>query len=407
MRRPLPPALLLGLALLGRACPAAEPVFVARTTAGKVLRGPLHRLGADWSIELGKGVRHKVADGELVSLRREGAALPPFPADEQVILANGDRVPVQDLRLDDEKLHFRHKDLGDGELSLPLSAVAVIWRTAPDGVVGPEQFRRRLTLSKRTTDLVLLRNGDRLEGTLNALGGGAVEMEVARKPTSTRWAQVAAVALSSELAERQRPKGTQARVVLADEGTSPGGRITLASATSEGDLLRGRTAFGALVRIPVEKVVALEITGGKVDYLSSLKPAKYVYRPYLDERWRWWADANALGRDMRLAGSTYDRGVGMHASSSLSYALEGEYRTFEATVGLDDRDGIKGRARVRVLRDGKPVDLGGKGVLTRAGGPMEVRVDVEGAKVLTLEVEPAGEANVQGVVNWANARLIR
>jgi hypothetical protein len=395
------------LVLLPVASRAAEPLFVARTAAGKELRGPLHKLTADWSIEIGKGVRHKITGTDLLSLRRDGVVLPPLPRDEQVILANGDRVPAVDLRLDDEKLHFRHKDLSDGEVSLPLSAVALIWRTAPDGIVGAEQFRRGLTLAKRTSDSVLLRNGDRLEGTLNALGNGAVEMEVAKKSTSARWGQVAAVALSSELAEGGRPKGVQARLVLAEGSNSPGGRITLVSATSDGDLLRGKTTFGALVRIPVEKILALEISGGNVVPLSSLKPSKYVYRPYLDENWSWWTDANVRGRDMRLVGSTYDRGIGMHSPSSLTYALDGNYRRFEATVGLDDRDGVKGRARVRVLRDGKPVDLGHEAVLTRAGGALDVRIDVEGAKALTLEVEPADEAHVQGVVNWVNALLVK
>src|SRR4051812_32608760 len=110
---PARPAMLLW-ALLAVTADAAGPVFVARTTAGKEVKGPLVRLD-DWSVELGEGVRRRLADGNLLSLRREGAAFPEFPTDEHLVLGNGDRVPVQELRLDDEKFYFRHRDLGGGK----------------------------------------------------------------------------------------------------------------------------------------------------------------------------------------------------------------------------------------------------------------------------------------------------
>src|SRR5205814_1545449 len=112
------------------------------------------------------------------------------------------------------------------------------------------------------------------------------------------------------------------------------------------------TTFGALVRVPLERVAGLEVLGGKAVYLSDLAPAKYEYRPWLDEKWGWSADGNVLGRDLRLGGSTYDKGVGMHAHSLLTYALGGRYQRFEALVGLDDLDGRQGKVRVKVLLDG-------------------------------------------------------
>jgi hypothetical protein len=404
---PLLASLLLPLVWLLSAAPAAEPVFLARTAAGKTIRGPLHKLANDWSVEIGQKLRRKIAAGDLVSLRQEGVALPPLPADEHLILANGDRLPAQDLRLDDEKLFFRHKDLDDKELSVPLSAVVVIWRTAPDRVVLPERFRRRLFTEKRKSDRVLLRNGDTLEGTFNGLKGLDVEVEANKKTSKARWAQVAAVAMSTELVDRLRPKGLHARVVLTDKDGGSGGRMTLTTATCDGILLRGRTVFGALVRIPIERVVALDVLGGKAVDLSDLPPAKYEYHPYLDEKWGWSADGNVLGRDLRLGGSTYDKGIGMHAHSALTWSLAGAYKRFEARVGLDDACGRKGRVRVRVLVDGKAGDPGRKEPLTHASGPLAVSVDVQGAKTLTLEVENAEEGVVQGVVDWVEARLIK
>ncbi len=381
---------------------------MARTAAGKEIRGPLHKLAAGWSVEIGKGTRHTVAGSELICLRQQGVALPPLPCEEHVILANGDLISVQNLRLDDEKLVFRDKELfGDEEVSLPLSAVAVIWFSAPERVVHPERFRRVLLSAKRPRDRVLLRNGDSLEGTFNALSAESVGVEVGKKTVTARRPQVAAIALSTELVDRQQPKGVYARVVLADTESSRGSRLTLTSATCEAGVVRGKTVLGTPVRFPVDRLVQLEILGGKAVRLVDIKPAKYEYRPYLDEQWTWSRDGNVMGRDFRLSGSTWEHGVGMHAHSLLHFPLDGAYRGFEALVGLDDRDGRKGRVRVRVLLDGKPLDLGKKDVLTRSAGPLSVRVSVEGGKTLTLEVENGEDGPVQGVVNWVDARLIR
>ena len=57
--------------------------------------GPIARLGPDWAIEIGKGVRHKVVAGELIHLRQKGASLPPLPSGEHLLLATGDRLPFR------------------------------------------------------------------------------------------------------------------------------------------------------------------------------------------------------------------------------------------------------------------------------------------------------------------------
>src|SRR5262245_3297275 len=115
MRHLTPLALVL---LLPHAASADEPVFVARTAAGKEYAGPLAHLDKDWALELGERVRRKVAAGDLVELRQKGASLPPLPAGEHLILTSGDRLPFTSLRLDDEKVYVRHPDLGGDEVAI-------------------------------------------------------------------------------------------------------------------------------------------------------------------------------------------------------------------------------------------------------------------------------------------------
>jgi hypothetical protein len=388
----------------------ADPVFVARTVTGRQLKGPITRLGSDWALEIGSKPRRKVPAGELIELRQVGVALPPLPADEHLVLASGERIPFRGLRLDDEKVFFRHPDIAGGaETSLPLSAVVLLWRLAPDRVAVPERWRRDLQRGKRARDRVVLRNGDVIEGTLNAITAvGDVEVEANKKTVKAKWSQVAAVALSSELADRPRPMtGLAARVVLTASERSPGARLLLTAPNLLDGELRGKTSFGAIVRVGLERIAHLELLGGKVVPLSSLQPSKYEYRPYLDEKWSWSAGCNVTGRDLRVGGSAYDQGIGTHASCRLSYRLGGAYRRFEALVGLDDRDGRDGKVRIKVEIDGKPAELGKKELLSRATGPWPIAVPTGGAKELSLVVECADDGPVQAVVNWVQARLIR
>ena len=399
-------ALLIATAIL---CAAEEPApsFVVVTTNGAPLRGQLQELKPDWSFRVGD----KMLGGqEVVNLRRVDVQLPPLPTEKHLILANGDRIPMDAPRLVGEKLHFVHPDLGDGkDVSVPLSAVAVLWFTTPDNVEYPDLLRRQLTNATRSRDRVLLRNGDALEGLLNALDGKRVEVEVNRKPITVSLDKVSAIALSTDGLDKMKPKGVYARVVLTGGDGTNGTRLSLSSATCDGVILQGTTVFGANLRVPLDRIASLDLMQGAAVYLSEIKPAKFEQTSYLGDgvKWPLVADAAVTGRDLRLHGSVYDKGLGMHSRSRVTYVLDGKYRRFDAIVGLDDETGREGSARVRVFGDGKALDLGKDGDLTAKNGPLLVSVPVTGVKELTLETDFGRRGDVQGHVDWADARLIK
>ena len=109
------------------------PGFVARTADGADVKGELRELRPDWSVRLGDGDGGRVKGADLLGLRQDGRPLPPPPADGFLLLFNGDRIPAEAPRVDGERLRFRSPDLAGGkEVDLPLAALAVYWRTAPD-----------------------------------------------------------------------------------------------------------------------------------------------------------------------------------------------------------------------------------------------------------------------------------
>ncbi len=396
----------LFLALFARAGDA-PPAFVVRTADGKSTQGRLQSLGPDWSVHVGDAT---LDGGDALTVRRAGLALPPPSLDAQLLLAGGDSVAVDAKdgpRLVGERLHFVCPVLAGGkDASVPLSAVSAVWYGGAAGE-NPERLRRRLVAETRKRDVVLLKNGDILEGVLTALDAAGVTIEVDHRPVTVDVNRTAAVALSSDLTEAPKAKGVYARVVLDGPGGAAGARLSLASARcADGETLTGETLFGAAMSAPLANLAALDLFGGKAVYLSELKPTRYEYFPYLDERWDWSRDADVTGLDLRLAGSTWDRGVALHSHARLTYAVPKDCRFFEALVGLDDRTGRRGDVRVRVLADGKPLDLGADRDLT-AGAPLSVRVDTAGAKELTLEVDFGQGGPVQDHVDWVDARFVK
>jgi len=112
------------------------PIFVLSLANGSTVAGPVEQIGDNWSVRLG-GVKPVSATGlQAISIHRENTSLPAWPRNEQVILANGDRLPGTVRELSGDRLLVR-TDLGkEADLTIPLSAVSVIWVAAPDGVDG-------------------------------------------------------------------------------------------------------------------------------------------------------------------------------------------------------------------------------------------------------------------------------
>src|SRR5262249_38981428 len=171
-----------------------------------------------------------------------------------------------------------------------------------------------------------------------------------------------------------------------------------------------QTLFKENVKIPTDRIVAIDVEQGKAIYLSDLKPTKYHYQSFDGEDPSWVADRNANGQPMRLktaeGESAFGRGIGLHADCTITYALGGKYRRLESLAGLDARSGLVGDAILEITVDGKAIELPGSGRLTQSGGPITLKVDIMGAKELTIAVRPGNGGIVQDHVNLTDARLI-
>jgi hypothetical protein len=398
---------LLCFAGMSRADEAKPVPFDVHLADGTNVSGMVEKINDDWSISVA-GVKEPVGKGNtLISMRRKDRPLPPPPAREHLLFTNGDMLPCRILDLSKERLRFEFATEPAGErnrqeLNAGIADLATLWFTAPDGVENAERFRLQLPREKRRRDRIYFRNGDKIEGVLTSVEQKTVSFEVEKKAVRFDRERIAVIALSTEFARALRPRKVCGRLVLAN-----GCRLTLASLQGAGESWTGKTITGTTVQIPVDQIVALNLLQGRAVYLSDLKPRNYQHIPYLGVRWEYELDAAVSGEPLLLAGNSYDKGIGMHTESRLTFALSGEYEWFETLAGIDDRAAPLGSAFVEVLVDGKSVAPGSESELTSSAAPRRLRLSVKGARELILVTRFGRRGDVQGHVDWAEAKLIR
>ncbi|WP_298040162.1 NPCBM/NEW2 domain-containing protein [uncultured Microbacterium sp.] len=100
---------------------------------------------------------------------------------------------------------------------------------------------------------------------------------------------------------------------------------------------------------------------------------------------------------------TYDKGLGVHATSKITYYLGGQCTTFTSDAGLED--GFAGKVIFRVDVDGAQKYQG----KTFTGGMLteQITVDVRGAQYLELKVDPTDDGAINGAHGvWGQPMLV-
>jgi hypothetical protein len=229
-------------------------------------------------------------------------------------------------------------------------------------------------------------------------------MTVEGKQVQTPWSKLAGIAWNTDRQARLRTKQMYYRAVLQG-----GTRVNFNALRFDGKSQRwtGTTQFGTTLDVPAANVLALDVRQGAAVDLADLAPSQYEHRPYLGVSWPMAKDTSVTGHPLRLANSTYEKGLGLHAPCQVTYKLNGQYERFESMVGLDDVRAPRGRARLSILLDSKRIELHDGKEMTNRDPPLHVRLDVRKVKEMTLVVEQGSFGDVQAHVNWANARLIK
>jgi hypothetical protein len=161
---------------------------------------------------------------------------------------------------------------------------------------------------------------------------------------------------------------------------------------------------GGKVAFPWSAAARVEVRSQRVAFLSDLKPTSVEESALVTLTRPWRRDANVLGKPLTLGGKVFDKGIGVHARSSLTFAAAGQYDTLAAVIGIDAAAGGKGDCVYSVLGDGQPI------FTKRVKGsdpPQEIRLEISRCEQVTLLVEPGADLDLADHANWCDARFIK
>ena len=192
----------------------------------------------------------------------------------------------------------------------------------------------------------------------------------------------------------------QVMIELADGSCFSGGMKSSGEKT-----MRVATTFGLEVDVPLADVRRLKLRSDRVQFVSDLKPANQRVEGVLHAPWPIRADQNVLGNPLSIGGRKFERGVGVHSRTELTYGIAGDFERFAATIGIDDAVRPLGSVVMQVKGDGRT--LFDSGLIAGNDPPRDVLVDVAGVQSLTLLVDYGEGLDASDHADWGDARLLR
>lgn len=358
--------------------------------------------GNRFELERG-GKRTAIALEDVVRITVRERSARPLLAGSVVLLANGDALMARVTGMNDEHILLAWSEYdGWPAVTVPLETVRGIILDVPPTSAARNDLFRRVLDRREASDLLMLKNGDRVSGELLGMGRGSFLLETAAGELKIALDQALGLSMNDELVSFPEIAGLRLQLTLTN-----GSRLTVRQLHQKSAVaLTCQLVTGATLEIPLSAIVRVDCLGGRVVYLSDLEPSDYEFTPYLSTQWMLRRDRSVDGAPLRLRGVEYTRGLGMHSQSRVSYPLDGKYDRFEAVVGIDDETGGAGSVICAVEVDGKRRWT--SETLTGASPAVSLpNVDVSQARELTLIVEFGQLGDVQDHVDWCDARLVK
>ncbi|MEU7013974.1 NPCBM/NEW2 domain-containing protein [Streptomyces sp. NPDC046385] len=116
-------------------------------------------------------------------------------------------------------------------------------------------------------------------------------------------------------------------------------------------------------------------------------------------------DKSVGGNTLTLNGTTYTKGIGTHADSTVTYALDGGYTRFQSDLGVDDEVTANATVKFEVWGDGTKL-YESPTPMTPTSATAAVDLNVTGVTTLTLKVTDAGDGINSDHADWAGATLL-
>jgi len=393
-------ALLLALTL-----GAAPPEFEVRTITGQTLTGTLESLDA-------KQVTLGTADGpvklQVAALMEIAPKEKATPAEDEtgvwIELVDGSKLVGRAYTVSKRKARITL--VGGRTLDVPVSGVAnVRLQTVSAGV---EAEWSQILDMELTKDLLVLRKDDVVDyhkGHLEDVDDAVVKFDLDGDVLPIKRSKILG------LRYYHPPNGNlpEAVCLLSD---ATGSQWWVHELTLSGEL-QWTTPGGLEMTRPLAEVTKIDFSGGKIVFLSDLKPESVDYTPYfgtskdlpvLGQFFGPRMDTNLESGPLKLGNKEYGKGLALHSRTKMVYRLPDRFRRLKAVVGIDD--GVRPHGDVQlVIRGDDQVLLDEK--LTGTDPPKPIDLDVTGVRRITILVDFGEKLDVADHLDLCEARITK
>ena len=383
----------------------AQARGTVQTIDGKTLTGTLAIAEGGSVTVIGEAGEAKLDIAELVSFERADARPRNVQVENRVWLRSGLELPAKKLSgrvAVDGKPAILVVRLPSGlDLEVPVSTVRAIRQ---GGLQRPQPalFKQDLEEPLANIDLIyVVKNGKAQRSSVEVTGFTAESIDFILRDAEYEFelSGIAGVVFGANTGfapDRQsRPRVS----VSLTTGERIEGKIL-----SLGESLRCRLDEGSVLEVPMRNLHRIDVSSDRLVWLSDLKP-KVEQTPAFDRVWPWHNDRSVAGAGFELNGKHFERGLGLVPHTKLTYDLSGRFDMFEAMIGIDDRGGPLAHAIFRVNVDGKLVFESKP--MTRGQAPHELRLDLNKAKALLLEVDFGKNYDLGDFCAFADARVVQ
>ena len=336
----------------------------------------------------GQTTKSRFATADILELTRIGADIAPARG-WQVLLRNGSVVAGQPQTLNAGDLTIKAR--GIGMLDVPLADVAAV-RYGAVPAIRPVAT---------PNDTLYLTNGTTLVGAMNTLGPTDVQWSTSLGNATVPWSRIRYMVLGGAVGTMP-VHGLAQRVCL-----SHGSVLLVHNLTWKSGLVTCQGPGGKPLSFLRSTVLKVSICGGQAQWLTDFSPSIASQVPYFGEPNQWPArrNLNVMGGPLRADGRRFSHGLGVHATSTLTYTLNGGYRRFVFLPAMDQSAAPFGQSQARVLLDGKVIWHSG---LLQVGTPLQlVNLNVTNGRVVSLQVTDGARFDVRARMDWLDAALLR
>lgn len=343
------------------------------------------------------------ADLTLDDLQRIRSAwdiddIPFTGATTNIELRDGGRLYARQITIAEEKARI------EGWGGLPLVVPVDLLRGVRlDLEADRAEFDKSLAAPAAELDRLFIENErdqlDSVTGLVESLDAEQLKIDVAGQIRTVQLGKIFGVVFAQPVDVKSQPK---ILVKFRDGSRLSGEKLSLAN--GKATLSLGANSEAQFDWLSVDDVA---IRSSRMAYLSDLTPSKDEQTPFVTLPLPTQRDKSVSGNRLRVGLESFDKGLGVHARSALTFATDGKWDLFVAKIGLDEEADHKGDCVFQVLADGKSIferRVQNRGVLPVAE---EIKLPITGCQQLTLIVEPGAGLDLADHANWCDARLIK